>query len=393
MPKLKKEDFDRKFRFREARINNPRDGLVNKVNCASCTNKNGGSNDHERDTTYCCHPERFRRIKIAQYWSGISGGHSHNIASEMVCDAFTSNPLPEGVVLPVIPENHAILLGSQYADPYHADANCSYVVEEARMIATTGTGILKGAEIRFIDLSDKVPGETIRDKCEMPCCEAKLPYQLLYNPNGYRARVRLKPDGSEPVIWVRNGIVKHERKKEMTPEETEAVFDLTRFNTLEVGFGRIQDRIIAVSNHLSEHCNRLGSRPLSESVNPVFLDSHYHVLKDSLGKANADAWVYDERLFDEKKGLEKPLEDLERIPEGVVPCMDTQRVFRNTRYYCRDLFGTYYFYGIVKPSPENLTSRGASHFVDIGAVSFHDTQHMWGEFGKGFNGLASFHEE
>jgi hypothetical protein len=394
MPKLKKEDFDKTFRFREARRNNPREGLVNRVNCTTCTNMSGGSNSNEEAN--CCHPERFRKVRIAEYWQNWDGKRkNNNFVNVRVCDGYSSKPLPEGVTLPILSECQAILLGSQYADPYHADPTCPYVVEEARMIATTDTGITKRAEIRLIDISEKVPGEVIRDVCDMPCCETKLPFQLLYNPNGYRHKVKLKPDGSEPKIWVRNGIVKHERKVEMTIEEAETFFDLTSFATLKVGLGQIQDRIIAVSNHLHK-CNLLGSRPLSEAANPVYLGYH-HFLEDSLVGANsgADVWVYDERLFDFKKGLERPLEQLDQIPEGIIPCMDTQKALRVAHSYCRDCHsGTYYVYGIVKPlDNKNLQSKGLTHFIEIGVIHFSGYEHMWGEFGKGFSGLASFHEE
>ncbi|MBS3078828.1 hypothetical protein J4218_01780 [Candidatus Pacearchaeota archaeon] len=394
MSKLKKEDFDKTFRFRRARTNNPREGSVNRVNCTNCTSMSGGTKND--DPVLCNNSERFRAVKIVESFKGWGNiGSSRYTASQCICDAYTPHPLPEGASLPIIPENHAILLGSQYADPYHADPNCPYVIEEARMIANGGSEILKRAEICFMDISDKVSGETIRDKCEMPCCETKLPYQILYNPNGYRSRAGLKPDGTEPRIWVRNGIAKHGKNIEMTIEEAEAFFDLSGFQTLNVGFGQIHDRIIAVSNHLHK-CNWLGSRPLSEAVNPVYLGFQFHFLEESLtGTNSGDAvWVYNQRLFDFEKGLEKPLGQLEIIPEGIFPCMDTHKVFSAAKSYCRDYRGSYNLYGIVKPLEDKaLLSKGLTHFIDINAVSFHDTQHMWGEFGRGFSGLASFHEK
>jgi len=233
MSKLKKEDFDKTFRFRRARTNNPREGSVNRVNCTNCTSMSGGTKND--DPVLCNNSERFRAVKIVESFKGWGNiGSSRYTASQCICDAYTPHPLPEGASLPIIPENHAILLGSQYADPYHADPNCPYVIEEARMIANGGSEILKRAEICFMDISDKVSGETIRDKCEMPCCETKLPYQILYNPNDYRVRAKLKPDGSEPRVWIRNGIVKHERKIEMTIGEAETFFDLSRFNKRKV---------------------------------------------------------------------------------------------------------------------------------------------------------------
>ncbi len=395
MPKLKKAEFDKRCRFREARQNNPREGLVNRVNCSSCTNMSGGANNEE--LALCNHSERFRKVKIMAYWSGWGNRTGNYIASQCVCDAYTPHPLPKEINLPILPEHHAILLGSQYADPYHTDSNCPYVIEEARMLTINNgdTGTLRRAEIYVCDISDKVPGETIRDICDMPCCETKLPFQLLYNPNGYRARVGLKPDGSEPRVWVRNGIVKHERNVEMTIEEAEVVFDLSRFSTLDKN---LHLRITSVSDYLRKHCNRLGSRPLSEAVNPVHLGSSYHILDDPILVSNsgADVWVYDERLFDRKRiVLSKLLKDLEKIPEGIIPCMDVHKVFRNARSYCGDYesSGTYHFFGLLKPASPNLASRGVNHLIEINAVKFHGYEHMWGEFGRGFNGLASFHEE
>jgi hypothetical protein len=398
MQKLKKAEFDKTYRFREARRRES--GEKSLVNCFSCANMPDGAGDKE--PAYCNHPERFRRVKIAEYFRGYFGdrGESRNIALGRVCDCHTPEPLPEGVSLPIVPEKHLILLGSQSRDICHADSNCPYVVEEARaaMAVTLETikrekllDYLKRPGIHIKDRPDLVPDETIGWQiCEMPCCNNKLPYHT-WRIDDYRRRVGIKPDGSEEKPWVRK-VIDHERKIVMTPEEAEAVFDLTRFNSSE--FRDIHHRISAVSDYLHKHCNRLGSRPLGEAFNPVYLISGFHILKDSLNKANADVWVYDGRLFDAKKGLEIPLEELERIPEGIVPCMDRHGVFSNARFHCQnEHFGSFYFYGIVKPSPENLALKGASHFIEIGAVKYRGYEHMWGEFGKGFNGLASFHEE
>ena len=50
--------------------------------------------------------------------------------------------------------------------------------------------------------------------------------------------------------------------------------------------------------------------------------------------------------------------------------------------------------GILKPQEDPvLLSKGASHYLDIREVSCHYGEHMWGEFGKGFSGLASFDEQ
>ena len=388
MKKLTKAIFDEKYRFREARG----EGLVN---CVTCNTMTGGANDKE-GTAFCEHEERFKRIKIAEYFEGYFGekGTSHNIASKCVCDSYNSKPLPEGVEKTILPEKHAILLGTQYRDPYHADVNCPYVIEELRMEGEGGAVGLKKAEVGIIDLSEMVPGETIRDICDMPCCESKLPFQISMGSD-YRRRAGLKPDGTEPKIWVRNGIVNHGKKFAMSLEKSEAVFDLEKFNSSE--FGGIHKKISAVSDHLNSHCNRLGSRPLSEVVNPVWFSPYHHILEDSLvgPDSNADFWAYDERLFDIKKGLGRPLNELEKIPEGLIPCMDTNKVFRSAQSHCERYFsGRFFLYGIVKSIVDkNLLSKGVNHFIEVGAVSYHGYEHMWGEFGKGFDGLASFHEE
>lgn len=382
MLKLKKADFNKQYRFRESR--------TSLVSCVTCDNMAGGKNTEE-GPAFCEQEERFRRIKIAEYWGKEFGsGASHNIALKRLCDAFTSKPLSERVGRPVLSEKQAILLGTQFRDPYHADPNCPYVIEELRMIEEKSNN---KAEVSLIDLSEKVPGEGIRAICEMPCCESKLPFQISIRED-YRQRVGIKPDGTEAKIWVRNGIIKHETKGAMDLEEAQAVFDLEKFDSSE--FKGLHNRIIAASNHLGLHCNRLGSRPLSEASNPVWLDYRYHILEDpSVGPDTfVDVWVYDERLFDIAKGLGKPIKELEQIPEGLIPCMDARGVFRSAQSHCKKYSGRFGIYGIVrKQNNEDLLSRGARHFIEIGAVSYHGGSHMWGEFGKGFNGLASFHEE
>ncbi|MEE9525224.1 MAG: hypothetical protein V3V78_01295, partial [Candidatus Woesearchaeota archaeon] len=111
--KLKKEEFDKKYRFRRARPDITRESK-NQVNCASCDTMSGGTTDEE--PALCDNDERLRIVKIAQYlrdgWGGK--GDSRNISLNRVCDAYTNKSLPEGVEIPVLPENHAILLASQW---------------------------------------------------------------------------------------------------------------------------------------------------------------------------------------------------------------------------------------------------------------------------------------
>jgi len=381
MLKLMKKDFDEKYRFRESRDKS--------VSCVTCDNMAGGTDDKERPA-FCEHEERHRKIKIAEYWEGWGSGTSHNIAPKRVCDVYTSKPLPERVEKIILPKKHAILLGTQYRDQYHADPNCPYVMEELRM---QKEGANKRAGVNIADLSEMVPGETIRTICEMPCCESKLPFQISMNDD-YGRRVGIKPDGSEPTKWVRNGIVKHEKKVKMSPKELESVFDLERFNSPELG--DIHEKIVAASDYLHENCNRLGSRLLSGAINPVEFSSYHHILEDSLVdfNGNADFWAYDERLFDSKKGLEKPIKDLEKIPEGLILCMDTKRIFRSAQFHCKEYSGRFWIYGILKSTDdENLLSKGVNHFIEIGAINYHGGHHMWGVFGKDFEELASFHEQ
>ncbi|MFA5992941.1 MAG: hypothetical protein WC796_04515 [Candidatus Pacearchaeota archaeon] len=411
MPKLKKVDFDKQFRFREARENDSRRGLVNRVNCTNCVHTaceprpdKGKIGEHNEKDNFCDHPERLRRIKIAEYWDsggmGRSYSHSHNLADVRVCDAYKSQPLPAGVTVPEIPKGQAVLLSSQNADPYHADPNCPYVIEEARMLAdgTNHNALFRRPEIRVVDISDMVPGETIRDICEMSCCESKLPFQLIGNPNGYRSRAGIKPDGSEPIVWVR--IVKdHKRKISMTIEEAEAALDLTRFTGPE--FKTIHDEIIAASDHLHNTCNYLGSKPLSEAANPVVVHPHdFHLLEPLASDPfKPEFWLYDKRLFDPKRKDEfkgKPIRELEEIPEGFILCLDRERVLRFARTGERSDGPPYghLMYGIVNPLiDESLINRGVTHCIDIRAVNYNGFNHWWGVFGKGFSKIASFDED
>jgi len=387
MIKLKRDEFNERYRFRESRIGKFTGSLIN---CVSCSNMTGETNDKE-GPSFCEHPERFRKIKIAEYWRGFFGpGESHNLASQRVCDAYMSNQLPEGIEKVVIPEKHAILLGSQWEDIYHADPNCPYVIEELRMQKEGKKINHREAKVKYISISEKVPGESINDICDMPCCESKLPFQILRSD--YRRHVGIKPDGTEPIKWVRNGIVKHQEKVSMTPEEAETVFDLSKFNSKE--FGDVWQRISAVASYLHEHCNVLGSRPLSEAVNPIALSRCFNLLDHHV---NRGFWVYNERLFnwrDQGEILKKPIMDLEKIPEGIIPCVDTWGVFGNAISCCPKYLGNFSILGLVKPlEDEFLLSKGATHFIEIGAVSYSGHEHLWGEFGRGFSKLESFDRE
>lgn len=381
--KLKKDEFNATFRFREAR----KEGLVT---CASCVHMAGGINRDE--VAYCQHPERSRKIKIAEYWGGGGWGGkgtSNNISSARVCDAYTNEPLPDGVVVPTIPEKSAALLGTQWRDPYHGDSHCPYVIEEQRIIHNGGrTKMGRTGEIFMADISEMVSGETIRDICEMPCCESKLPFQICCR-NDYRQKVGIKPDGSEPRVWVRNGIVKHEMKSNIGVEEAESFFNLTEI----VSRSRDTcDRIVAVSNYMYKNCNALGSRPLSEANNPVGFSNRHHFFEGLWSPQDPEFfWAYDERLFDRKTKIET----LERIPEGFILCLDSQGYLGKGMSVCQESSPQrFWAHGIIKPLEEDdLISKGISHYLDIREVHYHDSGHMWGEFGNGFSGLASFDAE
>ncbi len=395
MEKLKKDDFRLKYRFRESR-----GGLVS---CVTCDSKTGGNTTKE-GPAFCEHEERFRKIKIAEYWGSCFSNPSRNVAAERVCDAYTSKALAEGLEIPVIQEKQAILLNSQWRSIWHADPNCPYVVLELRMMDDKEKNpeekdISKGKPgIETIDISELVPMEVVgAEICEMPCCESKLPYQT-WRIDEYRRKVGIKPDGSGPRKWVRNGIVKHGNKFSMTLEEAAEFFNLERFNSSE--FGDRWKQISTVADYIHKKCNVLGSRPLSEAVNPVRLWSAVcHLLKDPLAKSDNDEefWFYDKRLFNPEIKLEKSPNVLEKIPEGLILCRDVHYALRKAMTSCerhRCFSEWFSIYGVVKELEDsNLLSKGLSCFVEIYEVSVHAANHMWGEFGKGFGKMASFDRE
>ena len=385
MQKLIREEFNSKFRFRKSR------GSETELNCTSCENMNGEVGYGTE--AYCTNDQRVRKIRLSE-----PGFSDWNLAGESICDAYISKPLPEGIHVPDLPDRKAFILGTQWRGLYHEDRNCPYVIEEVRRINIEngeGKNKFNKPKIELEDLSELVPGETIgRQICEMPCCESKLPY-FTWRIDDYRRLVGIKPDGTEPRVWVRNNIKNHQKKVDMTIEEAGAIFDLSRFNSSD--YGDIHSRICAVSDHLHKYCNALGSRPLSKAQNPISLWVAQSILESSLigENSHADFWIYDERLFNKKRGLEKPLVELSMVPEGIYPCLDSDEIFKIALNRCSNIYsGRFYVRGIIKPSEDEiLISKRANHYIEIGAVSFFGGRHMWGEFGKGFSGLASFHEE
>ena len=120
--KLKREEFNVQYRFREAR----EEGLVVCASCASMTGVPQGEG-----VAYCNNLLRAKKVKITQpYWK------EHSAASKMVCDSYSNKPLPSDITIPILQEGQAILLSTQFRNSYHADPKCPYVLEELRIIRT-----------------------------------------------------------------------------------------------------------------------------------------------------------------------------------------------------------------------------------------------------------------
>jgi hypothetical protein len=392
--KLTRQQFNERFRFRDCR----EQALVN---CASCVYVTGETEKTYKTVSKCGSPLRFRPVKITRE------GWEDNGAKERVCDAYKNKPLPSDVVPVEFKEGEGAVLTTQFADCLHVDAKCPYVVEEQRLAKSGGRAKYdRIGEVRIVDVTENVPGETHQDACDMPCCESRLQFQI-WDPNTYRNRVGIHPNAHDPTRFVRNGIRRHEKKANMTYEEAEAFFGgVAKVASATAGEGAC-NQISAVSDYIHKQVNRLGSKPLTEAVNPVslnafdllavprWLDGFGQMLEDS-ANTGADVWMYDERLFDARKGLGKPLVQLEKIPEGIIPCMDTKRVLWNVIRAPRSnrLSESFSLYGILKPLEDKvLLSKGLSHFLDIRHVYYHSHEHWWGESGVGFSNTASFHEQ
>lgn len=174
MAKLKKEDFNRAFRFREAR--------TSSVSCATCKDMSGEMGYDKK--TFCEHNYRFRRITLTDYLG--PGYGSWNTASTRLCDAHAPKPLPDGITIDSLAENHALIL----RDIIHTGVECSYVIEEARARARDGKKPLEA-----IDIS-KWKYSAPYSICEMPCCESNLALKPCM-PDYYRQKNGLKPDGTD----------------------------------------------------------------------------------------------------------------------------------------------------------------------------------------------------
>jgi hypothetical protein len=336
----------------------------------------------------CIHNDRVRRIQIATKYA--------RNPKRSLCDAFTSNPLPIGIVPLVFKKGEGAVLNTQFADCIHIDANCPYVTEEQRL-AESGerSKMNRTGEVRIIDITEIVPGDVQGDACEMPCCDNKLQFQI-WDPNTYRNHVEIHPNGHDKIRFVRNGITRHGRISNMNYEEAEAFFDEAK--QVAASEVEIHNQISAVSDYIHKYINFLGSKPLSEANNPVFLWGVFHPiavpawLKDNFNwqhiqdsvNTGADIWMYDKRLFDIEKGLDKSLAELQRIPEGILPCIDSRRVLRDMKRVDENyrIDECFYLSGILKPLENNiLLEKGLSHFLDIREVSYHAYEHYWGNPG------------
>ena len=377
MSKLPKAKFNGKNRFRRSRENSG-------VDCSTCTSLLR-IDDGPKTMAFCDHGDRARKVRLEPE---LGRGPFYSSAQSTVCDAYGYGNLPMNVTLPTLSDGQAMSLVTQRNDVLHADPNCPYVLEELRRENEGRKG-----RVRIVDISDRVEMEVIGHKiCEMPCCDSRLPFQT-WRVDDYRRKAGIRPDGSGEKIWVRK-VVDHQGKVNMTPEEAESFFDLSRFDG--EGFGDVYQRISAASDYLYSGCNRLGSRPLVEAANPVRLTEYNHFFMEpkKSGDGKLELLVYDERLFDRGRISNLPPREL---PEGIILCRDTNDVLRTTRGHVERmrLFDSpYYISGIVKQLDDSSERPGdITHFLDIRAVVYHGSQHMWGVFGTGFNHMESFHEE
>jgi hypothetical protein len=105
-------------------------------------------------------------------------------------------------------------------------------------------------------------------------------------------------------------------------------------------------------------------------------------------------WAYDDRLFDSRTELKGPIRSLEKIPEGFIPCIDTEMVL-DLRDLPHPACPSYFkIFGIVKPVEDRLRlPKEITHFVQIGAIDYHDSNALMGVSGKGFHGAAYFTEQ
>jgi hypothetical protein len=138
--KLVKEEFDFRFRFREARFE--------RVSCETC------AHSYKRAARYCRNPQRKRGVKVGKWLHAV-------------CDAFQPKPLNlKFVKKPKLAEKEAVVLESQQLEILHANPNCPYVIEELRaQIQRTA----RAGGVYKKDLVDWVSAFPYA-LCEMPDC-------------------------------------------------------------------------------------------------------------------------------------------------------------------------------------------------------------------------------
>jgi len=397
MGKLNKKDFNKEYTFRHSRSN--------AVSCSTCASSS--LEDEVNKIIACTDSERSRKIRIVseQYYTF----KPESLAEERVCSKYTSKPLPEGVEVPKVPDNHVIVLRRQDrgtdGSVIHADVNCPYVIEELRQafeernLKDDDKPIYwRRAKVSFRDMSGTVPKEILPFTfiCEMSCCNSKLDYQ--FDRDNYRKKNGIKPNGTEEKIFIRKE-VEHEIKISNTIAEAEAFFDLSYFgaNTIVAGIKRDFTKdywfgVLESSRYLHICSNRLGSKPLSEATNPVQTDSYYHSIIRGLYRNQnnqLELWLKDSRLCDWNIKHPESIRSMEVVPEGLIPCIDTSGVFKNfeRRYFPAKPS----FFGIVKPVTEDLKlPKNITHYIDLRAITYSELGNGWmsGTFGKGFFGEA-----
>ncbi|TSC97469.1 MAG: hypothetical protein CEN88_31 [Candidatus Berkelbacteria bacterium Licking1014_2] len=160
MGKLKKADFDNKYRFRESR------SKQGGARCELCVH------NHNQDG-YCRHPERARRIILSEEppWFG---GLRTDLSSDRVCD-LVKIPMPESITVPEIEEGFiidvgsGILLGHCRFSLLHGDPMCPYIA--AHIIDHT-LDTYEHYEKSTCHIEIKQPHWEIL--CELPQCQKRI---------------------------------------------------------------------------------------------------------------------------------------------------------------------------------------------------------------------------